>query len=71
MVYSIWRAAFAFDPRREAVILVAAAKQGTDERKFYKDLLAKANERFDKHLEKLSTADAAPPIKTKDAKGKK
>ena len=49
----IWRAAFAFDPQREAVILIAAAKQGGDETKFYKDLLKKANKRFDQHLARL------------------
>ena len=46
----VWRAAFAFDPNRAAIILVAAAKQGVDETKFYKDLLKKANKRFDQHL---------------------
>jgi hypothetical protein len=49
----IWRDAFAFDPQREAVILIAAAKQGVDEAKFYKDLLKKANKRFDQHLARL------------------
>jgi hypothetical protein len=49
----IWRAAFAFDPEREAIILVAADKQGVNESKFYKDLLKKANKRFDKHLANL------------------
>lgn len=38
----IWRAAFAFDPNQEAIVLVAADKQGVDEKKFYKDLLKKA-----------------------------
>jgi len=50
----IWRAAFAFDTMREAVILVAAAKQGVNEDKFYRDLLAKANQRYDRHLNKLN-----------------
>lgn len=54
----IWRAAFAFDPVREAIILVAAEKQGIDEDKFYKDLLKKANKRFDKHLTALKAAKA-------------
>ncbi|WP_211451560.1 type II toxin-antitoxin system RelE/ParE family toxin [Collimonas antrihumi] len=69
----IWRAAFAFDPDREAVILVAADKQGIDESKFYKDLLKKANKRFDKHLEDIKFAETAKPAKTKtkSAKGKK
>jgi hypothetical protein len=32
----IWRAAFAFEPHREAIILTAADKQGINERKFYR-----------------------------------
>jgi len=46
----VWRAAFAFDPDRTAVILVAAAKQGVDEAAFYKRLLKIANKRFDQYL---------------------
>lgn len=50
----VWRAAFAFDPLRHAVVLVAAAKQGTDEKAFYRRLLRVANDRFDQHLAGLS-----------------
>lgn len=46
----IWRAAFAFDPGRNAIVLVAADKQGIDEARFYTELLRKANDRFDRHL---------------------
>ena len=46
----VWRAAFAFDPRRRAVILTAGAKQGLNERLFYKRLIKKADARFDQHL---------------------
>lgn len=49
----IWRAAFAFDPNRHAIVLVAADKQGTDEKKFYRDLLRKANTRYEQHLHTL------------------
>ncbi|GAC1328151.1 MAG: type II toxin-antitoxin system RelE/ParE family toxin [Collimonas sp.] len=66
----VWRAAFAFDPDREAVILVAADKQGVDESKFYKDLLKKANKRFDKHLEDIKAAETAKPAKTKTKSAK-
>lgn len=55
----VWRAAFAFDPNRHAIILVAADKQGVDEKKFYKDLLKKANKRFDQHLQDLKRLEAA------------
>lgn len=54
----VWRAVFAFDTRREAIILVAAAKQGVDEDKFYRDLLFKANTRYEQHLKNLTTAKA-------------
>jgi len=46
----VWRAAFAFDPKRKAIVLVAAAKQGKSQVKFYKQLLTIANRRFDSHL---------------------
>lgn len=49
----IWTA-FAFDPEREAIILVAADKQGISEARFYRDLLKKANKRFDQHLAKIN-----------------
>jgi hypothetical protein len=46
----VWRAAFAFDPERKAIILVAGDKSGGSERQFYKDLIDKADARFDAHL---------------------
>ncbi|MEE8393709.1 MAG: type II toxin-antitoxin system RelE/ParE family toxin [Rhodospirillales bacterium] len=46
----VWRAAYAFDPKRNAVILTAGDKSGTSEKRFYKRLIAKADRRFDKHL---------------------
>jgi hypothetical protein len=45
-----WRAAFAFDPVRQAVILVAADKSGVSQTRFYKSLIAKADKRFAAHL---------------------
>jgi hypothetical protein len=51
----VWRAAFAFDPERRAIVLVAGDKQGRDEDLFYKELLRKANKRYDTHLAGLST----------------
>ena len=46
----VWRAAFAFDPERKAIILVGGDKSGGSERQFYKDLIDKADARFDAHL---------------------
>ncbi|MDE2704224.1 MAG: type II toxin-antitoxin system RelE/ParE family toxin [Gemmatimonadota bacterium] len=49
----VWRAAFAFDPKRKAILLVAGAKSGISARRFYKRLIKKADERFDTHLDRL------------------
>jgi hypothetical protein len=49
----VWRAAFAFDPRREAILLVAGDKAGVSESRFYKRLIAKADKRYVAHLERL------------------
>jgi hypothetical protein len=46
----VWRVAFAFDPDRKAVLLVAGDKAGTKERTFYRRLVATADARFDRHL---------------------
>jgi hypothetical protein len=45
-----WRVAFAFDPKRKAILLVAGDKSGGGERRFYRELIRKADERFDAHL---------------------
>ena len=48
-----WRVAFAFDPRRTAVLLVAGDKSGGSQKRFYRDLLRKADHRFGSHLSRL------------------
>jgi hypothetical protein len=48
-----WRVAFAFDPKRVAILLVAGGKTGVSEKRFYKSLIAKADARYKRHLEKL------------------
>lgn len=48
-----WRVAFAFDPRRRAVLLVCADKDGADQKRFYKRLLMLADGRYDDHLSSL------------------
>jgi hypothetical protein len=48
-----WRVAFAFDPKRRAVLLIAGDKTGVSEKKFYKRLIAKADERYERHLLRL------------------
>lgn len=46
----VWRIAFAFDPKRQAILLVGGDKCGADQRRFYKRLIAVADERFDGHM---------------------
>jgi hypothetical protein len=50
----VWRVAFAFDPQRQAIVLVGGDKSGADQRKFYKRLLTVADARYDEHLRTLS-----------------
>jgi hypothetical protein len=45
-----WRVAFAFDPKRSAILLVAGDKSGVSEKRFYRELIRKADEGFDAHL---------------------
>ncbi|RZI62154.1 MAG: addiction module toxin RelE [Rubrivivax sp.] len=46
----VWRAAFAFDPDRQACLLVAGAKQGRSQAMFYEQLIRVADRRFADHL---------------------
>ena len=48
-----WRIAFAFDPKRQAILLVGGSKSGVSERQFYRDLIRVADARFDAHLRTL------------------
>jgi hypothetical protein len=49
----VWRVAFAFDPERKAILLVAGDKSGSSEKRFYKRLIEIADRRWKKHLEQL------------------
>ena len=48
----VWRLAFAFDPARKAILLVAGDKSGSSEARFYKSLIRTADRRFAAHLER-------------------
>ena len=48
-----WRLAYAFDPERNAILLVAGDKSGAKEFRFYKRLIKRADARFDEHLRSL------------------
>ncbi len=52
----VWRVAFAFDPKRRAILLVGGDKGGADQRRFYKRLIATADERFDGHIKTLKSS---------------
>ena len=48
-----WRIAFAFDPRRRAILLAGGNKLGANQRQFYATLIRIADQRFDQHLAAL------------------
>lgn len=49
-----WRVAFAFNPVRQAILLVGGSKSGVSEKQFYRDLIRVADERFNAHLKTLA-----------------
>lgn len=52
----VWRVAFAFDPERRAVLLIAGDKSGGSEKRFYRTLIARADKRYQAHLDRLAGA---------------
>lgn len=49
----VWRLAYAFDPERKAIMLVAGDKSGKTSARFYKTLITKADTRFAAHLDAM------------------
>ena len=49
----VWRVAFAFDPARKAILLVAGDKSGVSEARFDRVLIRTADARFAAHLERI------------------
>lgn len=47
----VWR--FAFDPNRTAIVFCGGDKSGVNERRFYAQLIAKSDARFDAHLARI------------------
>ena len=45
--------AFAFDPKRRAILLVAGDKSGGSQKRFYRELIRKADQRFEAHLRRV------------------
>jgi hypothetical protein len=52
----VWRFAVAFDPSRQAVILVGGDKENENQSTFYKRLIETADRRFDVHRKTLEAA---------------
>lgn len=49
----VWRVAFAFDIKRQAILLVGGDKSGVSQSNFYKHLIEIAERRFDQHQSAL------------------
>ena len=47
---AVMRIAFAFDPRRAAILLCAGDKAGVNQRRFYRQLIERADELYGRHL---------------------
>lgn len=58
-----WRVAFAFDPKRTAILLTAGDKSGGSEQRFYKALIARADARLDAYLAELDERTVMPAKK--------
>ena len=58
--------AFAFDAERAAILLVSGDKGGTDQRRFYKKLIASADARLAGHLATLKAASISKQVKEKN-----
>ena len=49
----LWRFAFAFDLKRQAIVLCGGNKEGKNQAAFYKDLIRAADKRFTQHVAAL------------------
>lgn len=56
----VWRVAFAFDPKRHAILLVAGDKSGVSQKRFYRQLIVKADTRYEAHLAALKKKGRKP-----------
>jgi hypothetical protein len=48
-----WRVAFTFDMNRAAILLAAGDKSGVSQKRFYRELIRRADRRFDAHVARL------------------
>lgn len=57
----VWRVAFAFDPQRQAILLVGGDKGSAAQRRFYKRLIDVADSRYEEHLGTFTQQSKEPP----------
>ncbi|MBQ9183578.1 MAG: type II toxin-antitoxin system RelE/ParE family toxin [Neisseriaceae bacterium] len=50
---SVFRICFIFDPKRNAVLICGGNKQGKNEKKFYKELIALAENTYEQYLQQI------------------
>jgi hypothetical protein len=67
---AVLRVAFAFDPLKRAIVLVGGDKSGVNERRFYKQLIAKADALYADHLAKVEREKREAEARQKKGKGK-
>lgn len=53
---AVLRVAFAFDPRRNGILLIGGNKSGVSQKRFYKDLISRADAVYERHLAALKSA---------------
>jgi hypothetical protein len=51
----VWRIAFAFDPKRRAILLTGGNKTGISKDRFYSTLIRTADARYKRHLKGIGT----------------
>jgi len=61
----VWRVAFVFDAKRQAMLLVAGDKSGGSEKRFYRQLIAKADEQFVAHQQLITVEEGYEEIAMK------
>ena len=64
----VWRFAFAFDPVRKAIVLCGGDQSGGSQERVYRQLIDKADERFDAHLAVLKAEAENNRAKKKERK---
>jgi hypothetical protein len=50
----VWRFAFAFDPKRRGIIFCGGDKSGVGEKSFYRQLIDKADARYEDYLARIN-----------------